>query len=265
MIEMMLIALVLGLVEGATEFLPVSSTGHLIVAGHLLGFTGERAARFEVFIQLGAILAVVWEYRRTLTHAVATVLREKASFGLARNLALGFIPSAVVGLLLHKTIEERLFGPVTVAGALIVGGVAMLAIEAARPKATVASALDIPWGKALWVGLAQVLSLFPGVSRAAATIMGGMIAGIERKAATEFSFYLAIPTMFAASGYDLLKSWGGLSAADLGFFAAGFVVSFFAALVAVRAFIRFVGTHDFKPFAWYRIALGAIVLAIFLR
>jgi undecaprenyl-diphosphatase len=262
---MLLVAIVLGLVEGVTEFLPVSSTGHLIVAGHLLGFQGPRAATFEVFIQLGAILAVVWEFRRTLLAAVAGLGRERASFVLARNLALGFIPAAIVGLLLDDLIDAYLFAPITVAAALIAGGLAMLVIERTRPAATIHAAAEIPASRAFAVGCAQTLSLFPGVSRAAATIMGGMLAGVERRAATEFSFYLAIPTMFAASGYKLLHSWKDLSTADLPLFSIGFVVAFAAALVAVRVFIRYVGSHDFRPFAWYRIVFGAVVLAVFWR
>jgi len=262
---MLLLPVLLGLVEGVTEFLPVSSTGHLIVAGYLVGFQGPRAATFEVFIQLGAILAVVWEFRRTLFGALAGLGRERASFVLARNLALGFLPAAVMGLLFDDLIDTYLFGPITVAGALIAGGFVMLAIERARPSATIGSALEIPAPRALAVGCAQTLALFPGVSRSAATILGGMVAGVERKAATEFSFYLAIPTMFAASGYKLLHSWKQLSAPDLPLFTIGFVTAFISALVAVRFFIRYVGTHDFRPFAWYRIAFGIVVLAVFWR
>ena len=260
---MLLVAIVLGLVEGITEFLPVSSTGHLIVAGHLLKFQGTRAATFEVFIQLGAILAVVWEFRRTLLAAVSGLGRERASFALVRNLALGFIPAAIMGVLFDDLIDAYLFGPITVAGALIAGGFVMLAIERSKPAVTIQTSLEIPASRAFAIGCAQTLALFPGVSRAAATIMGGMLAGVERKAATEFSFYLAIPTMFAASGYKLLHSWKELSAADLPLFAIGFAVAFVSALVAVRVFIRYVGTHDFRPFAWYRIAFGAVVLAVF--
>jgi undecaprenyl-diphosphatase len=260
---MLLLPVLLGLVEGITEFLPVSSTGHLIVAGHLLGFQGPRAATFEVFIQLGAILAVVWEYRRTLLGAVAGLGRERASFILARNLALGFIPAAIMGFLLDDVIDAYLFGPLTVAGALIAGGFVMLAIERAKPAVTIRTSPEIPASRAFAIGCAQTLALFPGVSRAAATIMGGMVAGVERKAATEFSFYLAIPTMFAASGYKLLHSWKDLTAADLPLFSIGFVVAFAAALFAVRIFIRYVGSHDFRPFAWYRIVFGAVVLAVF--
>jgi len=263
-----IIAIILGLIEGITEFLPISSTGHLIVAGHILGYTGDNASTFEIFIQLGAILAVVWEYRTHLVSVTAGALgvrKDPAARALALNLAIAFVPAAIAGLLLHHAIHQYLFRPVTVAGALVAGGIAMLLIERAAPRFTTTSLMTIPWTRALCVGLAQTLSLFPGVSRAAATIMGGMVVGLDRRTATEFSFYLAIPTMMAATVYDLYKSWGSLTAHDLGMIAVGFVVAFFSALVAVRAFIRYVSRHDFRPFGWYRIALGVAVLVYFLR
>jgi len=257
------IAIVLGLVEGLTEFLPVSSTGHLIVAGHLLGYTGPAAATFEIFIQLGAILAVVWEYRRQLAAMVsgaAGVVPDAGRRGLARNLAVAFLPAGLAGFVLMDVIERHLFNPITVAGALVAGGVAMLAIEWSRPRPSISSVLAIPLRCAFWVGMAQVLSLFPGVSRAAATIMGGMVVGLDRRTSTEFSFYLAIPTMLMAAASNLWYSRGLLSSSDLGFFAAGFVVAFVSALLAVRSFLRFVSRYDLKPFAWYRIALGVVLL-----
>ncbi len=262
----MAIVVILGLIEGLTEFLPISSTGHLIVAGHLLGYTREASSTFHVFIQLGAILAVVWEYRGHLASVAAGALsarRDTASLALVRNLGLAFTPAAIAGLLLHRLIETHLFRPTTVAGALVAGGVAMLLIERSRPTGTQSSIMNIPWRTALWVGIAQTLALFPGVSRAAATIMGGMVAGLTRRAATEFSFYLAIPTMLAATVYDLWKSWDLLTPTDLAHIGVGFVVAFFSALMAVRAFIRFISRHDFRPFAWYRIALGIAVWAYF--
>jgi undecaprenyl-diphosphatase len=265
---MILIVLILGLVEGITEFLPVSSTGHLIVAGHLLGFTGPAAANFEIFIQLGAILAVVWEYRAHLATVAAGALglrRDDPARRLAASLVIAFLPAAVVGFLLHGVIQRYLFGPLTVGGALVVGGVAMLVIERIGPPAGIASLTAIPWTRALGVGLAQTLSLFPGVSRAAATIRGGMVCGLDRRTATEFSFYLAIPTMLAATVYDLWKARDALTGEQLGYLALGFVVDFGSALVAVRAFIRYISRHDFRPFAWYRIVLGALVLVYFLR
>lgn len=262
---MLLIAAVLGLVEGLTEFLPISSTGHLIVAGHLLGYTGEAAETFEIVIQLGAILAVVWEYRAHLTEVAAGVLglsRDGGSRALVVNLALAFIPAATVGLLFHRVIKEVFFNPVTVAAALVAGGIAMLLIEWARPRGSITSLMAIPWQRALLVGVAQTLSLVPGVSRAGATIMGGMVCGLDRRTATVFSFYLAIPTMLAATGYDLLKGWHAMTSSDLGMLAVGFVVAFVSALLAVRAFVKFISHHDFTPFAWYRIALGLLILVL---
>ena len=258
---MIWIALVLGLVEGLTEFLPVSSTGHLILAGHLLGYTGDTAATFEIFIQLGAILAVMWEYRARLGSVAMNAFSDKASMGLVANLAIAFLPAAGAGFLLHGMIQTYLFSPVTVAGALVAGGIAMLFIERASPRIVVTDLMAIPWRGALGIGLAQMLSLFPGVSRAAATIMGGMVLGLDRKTSTEFSFFLAMPTLFAATLYELVKSWDRLTPADLGLFAAGFAAAFVSALAAVRVFVRFISRHVFRPFAWYRIALGAVVLA----
>ena len=259
---MIWIALVLGIVEGLTEFLPVSSTGHLIIAGHVLGYTGDTAATFEIFIQLGAILAVVWEYRARLTSVAMNAFTDKASRGLVVNLAIAFVPAAAAGFLLHKAIQTYLFSPITVAGALVAGGVAMLVIEKTRPRVVVTDLMSVPWKGALGIGLAQVMSLFPGVSRAAATIMGGMLLGLDRKTSTEFSFFLAIPTLLAATLYQLAKSWHMLTTDDLGLFAAGFLAAFVSALAAVRLFVRYISGHDFRPFAWYRIALGAVVLAL---
>ncbi|HKY31697.1 MAG TPA: undecaprenyl-diphosphate phosphatase [Candidatus Polarisedimenticolia bacterium] len=263
---MILIVLLLGVIEGITEFLPISSTGHLIVAGHLLGFTGPQAETFEIVIQLGAILAVVWEFRRHLFSVAAGALGLQPLAGsreLAVNLAIAFLPAAVAGALLHGAIKELLFGPVTVAWALVGGGVAMLAIEASAPRIRTTSLMEVPWRSALLIGLAQTVSLFPGVSRAAATIMGGMLAGLDRTTATQFSFYLAIPTMMAATVYDLSKSWSLLSRGDLAFLALGFAAAFVSALLAVRALVRYVSLYDFRPFAWYRIALGLATLWIF--
>lgn len=256
-------AIVLGLVEGATEFIPVSSTGHLILAADWLNFHGDRAKTFEVFIQLGAILAVVWLYRAK----VITVLRNATRDPLARlmiiNLAVAFVPAALVGFLIHDWIKEHLFNPVTVAWALLVGGVVILLIEWWNPPEDIADVDHIPTGKALGIGLAQVLSLFPGVSRSGATIMGARSLGLSRRAAAEFSFFLAIPIMFAATGFDLFKSRDTLSAADAPVFAVGFIVSFLSAVVVVKAFLGFVSRHSFKPFAWYRIAFGVLLLFMY--
>jgi len=251
----------LGLVEGITEFIPVSSTGHLIVAGDLIGFTGERAKTFEIVIQLGAILSVVWVYRGRFLGVARDLLRTPTSRLFVLNLALGFLPAAVVGLLAHRWIKAHLFTVPTVAGALVVGGLAILLIERVHPDQHVDSVDRLPPRLALGVGFAQVLALFPGVSRAGATILGGYLLGLSRKVAAEFSFFLAVPVMVAASALDLVSNRGNLSAGDIPVFAVGFVVSFLAAMVVIRAFIGFVGRHDFTVFAWYRIVAGAALLA----
>jgi len=255
--------LLLGIVEGVTEFIPVSSTGHLILAGNLLGLDDERAKVFEIFIQLGAILSIVWLYRDKLSG----VIREMPWRGTARkfavNLMVAFLPSAVFGLILHKAIKAYLFNPVTVAAALVVGGVAILLIERRKQISQVNSTDDITLRQAAGVGLAQCLALFPGVSRSGATIMGGLVIGLDRKVAAEFSFFLAIPTMFAATGYDLLKNRGILSVTDIPLFVVGFVTAFLSALIVVKAFLKYVSKHDFKSFAYYRIIFGLVVLGVY--
>jgi undecaprenyl-diphosphatase len=256
-------AVVLGLVEGVTEFIPVSSTGHLIVVGDWLKVSGESAKTFEIFIQLGAILAVVWIYRREFLKIAKGAGSDRTSQQLILDLALAFLPAAVVGVLAHKWIKAHLFSPITVAGALIVGGIAILLIERAAPRPTVKRVEDIKGRTALGVGLAQVLSLFPGVSRSGATIMGGYLLGLDRPVATQFSFYLAVPVMFAATLFDLAGSWRSLSASDLPVFAVGFVVAFLSSLVVVRAFLHYVSRRNFTVFAWYRIAFGLLVLALY--
>jgi undecaprenyl-diphosphatase len=263
--DLLLDAIVLGLVEGATEFIPVSSTGHLIIAGEWLGQTDARAKTFDIFIQLGAILAIVWLYRVRLTTALLAARHDPKSRRLFVNLAIAFLPAAAVGFLIHDWIKERLFNPVVVAAALVVGGVIILLVERWKPRTTVAEVGDISPGTALGVGLAQVLSLVPGTSRSGATIIGGYALGLSRTAATEFSFFLAIPVMFAATLYDLLKSLDTLVAADAGFFALGFAVAFLSALVVVKAFLTFVSRHSFTAFAWYRIVFGLAVLLWALR
>jgi undecaprenyl-diphosphatase len=253
-------AIILGLVEGATEFIPVSSTGHLIVASEWLGFSGERAKTFEIFIQLGAILSIVWLYRRTFLGLLAGWSAEGPR-RLIVNLAIAFLPAAVVGFLFHDWIKEHLFNSLTVAIALVAGGILMLVIEAARPRTRIEVTEAIPPVTALGIGLAQVLSLFPGVSRSGATIMGGYCLGLSRRAATEFSFFLAVPVMFAATLYDLFGSRDVLTAADAPVFATGFVVAFVSALVVVKAFLGYVSRRSFAVFAWYRIAFGGLLLA----
>ena len=245
-------ALVLGIVEGLTEFLPVSSTGHLILAGSLLGFNDERGKVFEVVIQTGAMAAVLWEYRARFF---------RIDVALYRNLVVAFVPAALLGLLFGGTIKAHLFRPVPVALAFIVGGVIILLVErrsfSPRVEETRAmSALD-----ALKVGIAQCFALIPGTSRSGATIIGGMLFGLSRRAATEFSFFLAVPTLVAAGAYDLWKSRALLSAADAGVFAVGSAAAFVSAFVVIRWLIRYVASHDFRAFAWYRIVFGLLVLA----
>jgi len=253
-------AVILGLVEGATEFIPVSSTGHLIVVGEWLGQVGDRAKTFDIFIQLCAILAIVWLYRARLTHAVLAARTDPTSRRFLLNLLIAFLPAALVGFFIHGWLKEHLFRMEALAGALVVGGILILLIERWRPRVRHQDVMDIPARTALGVGLAQVLSLVPGTSRSGATIMGGYLLGMSRTAATEFSFFLAIPVMFAATAYDLLKSLGTLSAADVPFFAVGFVVSFLSALAIVKVFLSYVSNHSFAAFAWYRIVFGTLLL-----
>lgn len=259
-VDPLLKAALLGVVEGVTEFIPVSSTGHLIVVGHWLGETSERSKSFEIFIQLGAILSIVWLYRARLTTAAIEAVRGGPGRRLVIDLMLGFIPVAVVGLIAHDWIKDRLFTPTVVAAALIVGGVLILLIELLKPKTRIESASDVPPSTALGVGVAQILSLVPGTSRSGATIMGGYLLGLSRTAATEFSFFLSIPVMFAATLFDLHSSWHLLTAADVPVFAVGFVTAFISALLVVRLFIGFVSRHSFASFAWYRIGFGSLIL-----
>lgn len=262
-ILLILKALILGLVEAASEFLPISSTGHLIIVGDFLNFIGSRAETFEIFIQLGAILAVVWIYRTRLLDVATHLDRDPSARRLVLNLIVAFIPAAVFGLLLHKAITHYLFNPVTVAAALVVGGIVILLVER-YARADRVQRIDQMSGKdALLVGIAQCLALFPGVSRSGATIMGGMLGGLSRFAATEFSFFLAIPTMFAATFYSLYKEWGRLTMADVPIFAVGFVAAFLGGLVVVRFLLAYVGRHSFVPFAWYRIVFGGLLLVYF--
>ncbi len=254
----------MGLVEGATEFLPISSTGHLIIVGDILGFLSkEKRDVFEIIIQLGAILAVCWAFKQRLLNTVTTLTKEANAQHFVRNLLIAFLPAALLGLAFHGAIKEYLFSPFTVAIALIVGGFAILLIEKLPLKTSTQSVDDISSKQALQIGFAQALALIPGVSRAGATILGGMLFGLNRTVATEFSFFLAIPIMFAATGYDLLKSWHLLNVDDLTVFAVGFVTAFLSALIAVKFLIRYVQTHNFVPFAWYRIVFGVAVLWYF--
>jgi undecaprenyl-diphosphatase len=258
--ELLLKAAVLGLVEGATEFIPVSSTGHLIVVSDWLGLLDERAKTFDIFIQLGAILAIVWLYRARLTRAVGSARSDPMSRRFIGNLLIAFLPAALVGFLAHEWIKARLFNPTVVAMALLIGGILILLIERWAPPPRIDEVGQVSPRTALGIGLAQVLSLIPGTSRAGATIMGGYALGLSRVAATEFSFFLAIPVMLAATLYDLLKSWSVLAPADVPMFAVGFIVSFMSAAIVVRAFLAYVSNHSFAAFAWYRIGFGALLL-----
>jgi undecaprenyl-diphosphatase len=260
--ELLWKAALLGLVEGATEFIPVSSTGHLILASDWLGLVDERAKTFDIFIQLGAILAIVWIYRVRLARWVGDARTDPGSRRFLLNVILAFLPAAIVGFLAHEWIKSRLFNPDVVAVALIAGGVVILLIERWPPKSRVHDVAGIPARLALGIGMAQVLSLIPGTSRSGATIMGGYALGLSRTAATEFSFFLAIPTMLAATMYDLLKSWSVLAVTDIPMFAVGFIVSFVSAVVVVKAFLTYVSNHTFRVFAWYRIAIGVVLLLI---
>ncbi len=281
---LLLKALILGVIEGLTEFLPVSSTGHLIIFGDLLNYTDEKSKVFKIVIQFAAILAVCWDYRARLTdrlaqavdvtrryaqvefnengvwHSLPRFLRED-SIRFWFNLFVAFLPAAVLGLLFYKMIKAYLFNPLVVASMLILGGLVILYIEkrAYHPRLNTVEEMD--WKDALKVGFAQAMAMIPGTSRSGATIMGGLIFGLSRKTAAEFSFFLAIPTMFAATVYDIYKNWAQFDSADVPVFAVGFVASFFAAMIAVKAFIKFVSNNSFTPFAWYRIAFGLVVLA----
>lgn len=257
---LLLKAAILGLVEGVTEFIPVSSTGHLIIVADWLNMTGDREKTFEVFIQLGAILAVVWLYRAKILNVLARMWTEESSRRFAINLIIAFIPAAALGFLIHDWIKEYLFRPETVSAALVIGGIAILLIERWKPAVRVDDVDQLPYRTALGVGLAQMLSLFPGVSRSGATIMGAYSLGLSRRAATEFSFFLAIPIMFAATLYDLFKSRDFLTAADVPMFSVGFVVAFISSLIIVKAFLTYVSRHSFSVFAWYRIVIGAVLL-----
>ena len=244
-------ALILGIVEGLTEFLPISSTGHLILASDLLGANDERGKVFDIAIQTGAVVAVIWEYR-------ARFFRVDPKLWL--NLIVAFIPAAVLGLAFGAYIKAHLFSAVPVASAFIVGGLIILLVERKKLPSRVDSTEAMTRLDALKVGVAQCFALIPGTSRSGATIIGGMLFGLSRRAATEFSFFLAVPTLLAAGAYDLWKNRALFAARDLPMFALGLAAAFVSAFVVIRWLIRYVATHDFRPFAWYRIVFGAVVL-----
>ncbi len=256
-----LTAILLGIVEGLTEFIPVSSTGHLILAGELLGFKGAQSATFDVVIQLGAILAVVVLYIRRFTAVAAGLIRrEPASVAFARNVLLGFAPALIIGALAYKAIKAMLESPVTVAVALIMGGIAILIIERLVRPAPQGSVESMPWKTALGIGIVQCLSMIPGVSRSGATIMGALSLGVDRKTAAEYSFFLAIPVMVAASAKELWEARAHLGGIDWSSIGIGFMVSFVVALIVIKAFIGIVSRFGFAPFAWYRIIAGSVAL-----
>lgn len=264
-IPLLVKAAILGVVEGLTEFLPISSTGHLILAGSLLGWTDDKAKLFEIAIQTGAILAVVFLYRQKLTTVATSLLSSATSRRFVLNVAIAFLPAAVLGVVFGKVIKHVLFKPVPVALAFVVGAFIIMFVEMRQrgrtEPARVQDVDSLTPIDALKLGLAQALALIPGTSRSGATIIGGMLFGLSRKTATEFSFFLAIPTLFGAAAYDTYKYRALLSAADVPLFAVGLITAFLSALVCVRWLIRFVATHDFIPFAWYRIGFGVLVLA----
>ncbi len=258
-------AIVMGLVEGFTEFLPISSTGHLILAGSLLNFTGEKVKVFEIAIQAGAILAVMWEYRRRIATVMKGLTSDPKQQKFVINLVVAFLPAALLGLAFSKMIKAHLFAPVPVALAFIVGGLIILWVENRnrhRPaKPRVDSVDDMTIVDAFKIGCAQAFALIPGTSRSGATIIGGMLFGLSRKASTEFSFFLAIPTLLAATVYSVYKERALLSVADLPLFGIGGVAAFVSAFLCVRWLLRYISSHDFTIFAWYRIVFGIVIIA----
>ena len=264
-IVLLLKAAIMGVVEGLTEFLPISSTGHLILAGALLGFDDDKAKVFDIAIQTGAIFAVILVYWQKIRDTLVDLPTQKSAQKFALNVFIGFLPAVVLGLLFGKVIKEHLFTPVVVATTFIVGGFIILWAEkrqaAGGNAVRVHDADDMTWQDALKVGLVQCLAMVPGTSRSGATIIGGMLLGLSRKAATDYSFYLAIPTLMGAGVYSLYKERALLSMADIPLFGVGLVVSFLAAWVCVRWLLRFIATHSFVGFAYYRIAFGIVVLA----
>jgi undecaprenyl-diphosphatase len=262
--EIFLQALLLGIVEGLTEFLPVSSTGHLILLGDLLGFQGPPGKTFEIVIQLGAILAICVIYWQRLGHAAMGVASDPQARAFVRNIIIGFLPAMVIGAVAYKAIRSLLESPMVVAVALVVGGFAILVIERMIKKPKVFSVEEMSIPTALKIGLFQCIAMIPGVSRSGATIMGSLLLGVERKTAAEFSFFLAIPTMIAATAFKMYKDWDTLSFDNLALIAVGFAAAFLSALLVVRAAIAFISRHGFTPFAWYRIVIGSVMIGLLL-
>ena len=257
----LLTIILLGIVEGVTEFLPVSSTGHLILAGELLGFHGAASGTFEIVIQLGAILSVIVLYwRRFWDVLIGLTRRDPRAITFTRNVALGFLPSALIGVLVYKAVKAMLENPMIVAVALVVGGIAILVIERLVKAPRIHEVDEMSWRVAIGIGFVQCLAMIPGVSRSGATIMGALGLGVDRKAAAEFSFFLAVPTMLAASAYDLLKNHEALGDTGWTAIGIGFLVSFVVALAVIRGFLAIVTRHGFGPFAWYRIIAGGAAM-----
>jgi undecaprenyl-diphosphatase len=252
---------ILGIVEGLTEFLPISSTGHQIIVADLMGFGGDRAKAFNIIIQLGAILAVMWEYRRKILITLFNVPRQREAQRFSANLLIAFMPAVVIGVIFADQIHQYLFNAVTVAAALVIGGVVMLWAERRQHEVTVEEVDDMSWKEALKIGCAQCLAMIPGTSRSASTIIGGLLFGLSRRAATEFSFFLAMPTMIGAAAYSGYKYRELFQPGDLPVFALGFVVSFVFAMIAVRGLLKFIANHSYALFAWYRIGFGLLILA----
>ena len=258
------VAFLLGIIEGVTEFLPVSSTGHLIIGAELLGFTHPSSKVFEIFIQLGAIFAVVVEYRKKVLDTFIGIQTDKIAQIFTKNLIIAFIPAAILGFFFHSLIKLYLFNPIVVGIALIVGGILMIIIEKKLPNRPKVDIDKISHKQALIVGIAQCFSLVPGISRAASTIMGGLIAGLDRKTATEFSFFLAIPIIFAASIFDLSSNIDILSKSDIPIFIMGFITAFLSSYFIIKIFIWFVAHNTFVAFGWYRIIVGCLTVYYFL-
>jgi undecaprenyl-diphosphatase len=256
-------AIIMGIVEGLTEFLPISSTGHLILTGELLGFLDEEKRHvFEIFIQIGAMLAVIWEYREKFVRTLSGVTRPGPDRNLFTQVVVAFIPAAFIGYFCSDLINDYLFNPEAVATSFIVGGFIILWAEKRQHQIRIEETEQMTVMDALKVGLFQCLALIPGTSRSGATIIGGLLLGFSRKSATEFSFFLAVPTLSAASLYSLFKARDLLSLDDMGLFMVGLVASMLSAFVAIRALLKFIATHTFVVFAWYRIAFGFVVLAV---
>jgi undecaprenyl-diphosphatase len=253
-------AFIMGVVEGLTEFLPISSTGHLILAGDLLDLRSEKAKVFEIVIQSAALLAVLFEYRARFMEVLKGLTADLSARRFVINIAIAFLPAAVLGLAVGKYVKGYLFRPVPVALAFIIGGVVILWAERRRHTVKIADVDLMRWTDALKIGIAQCFALIPGTSRSGATIIGGLLFGLSRKAATEFSFFLAVPTLTAAGAYELYKARGLLSTDDAGWFAVGAVAAFISAFLCVRWLLRYIMSHDFSGFAWYRIAFGVAVL-----